>query len=78
MDSPRQTSLYKQIAKDFRPKEAMMQMCRYIEGLEKRIETLEAASPAKASTEKPVREAKPKPAPAPKVETTNESAPEAE
>lgn len=42
MDTPRKTKLYNQIAKDYLPKQADMMICRYIEGLERRIEALES------------------------------------
>ncbi len=36
------TKLYNELAKDYAPKKADMNICKYIEGLEKRIEALEA------------------------------------
>lgn len=39
--TPRKTKLYNQIAKDYNPKKAAMQMCSYMEKLEKRIVALE-------------------------------------
>jgi len=44
MDTPRKTTLYNQIAKDFQPKQADMMICKYIEGIEWRIEELERKS----------------------------------
>jgi hypothetical protein len=43
MDTPRETNLYRKIAKDYTPKAAEMQICRYIEALETRIHALEKA-----------------------------------
>lgn len=42
MDSPRTTSLYREIAKDFNPKKAEMNICKYVEALEARLLKLEA------------------------------------
>ncbi len=46
LNTPRKTRLYNTIAKDYKPKEADMMICQYIEGLEARIATLEAADAA--------------------------------
>jgi len=40
-ETPRETSLYREIAKDYQPKQAEMKICKYIEGLEARIAALE-------------------------------------
>ena len=77
MESPRETSLYRQIAKDFQPKRAEMQICRYIEKLEERIAALEAeiadlTKPAEPT--EPAAEPTPKKR-APKTKTEAEPAP---
>jgi hypothetical protein len=41
-ETPRETSLYRKLAKDYTPKAADMKICKYIEALEERIATLEA------------------------------------
>ena len=58
MDTPRETNLYRQIAKDYSPKQAEMKICKYIEGLERRIALLEAAA---VVAEKPARRPKEQP-----------------
>ena len=40
--TPRKTKLYRTLCKDYSPKQADMQICKYIEGLEQRIADLEA------------------------------------
>ncbi len=39
--TPRTNSLYRQIAKDYNPKAAEMNICKYIQGLEERLQTVE-------------------------------------
>lgn len=39
--TPRTNSLYRQIAKDYNPKEAEMKICKYIQGMEERLEVVE-------------------------------------
>lgn len=56
--TPRKTKLYNQLVKDYAPKKAEMQICRYIEKLEQRIVILEEAAtkklnPKKTDTPKP-------------------------
>ena len=41
--TPRPNELYRQIAKDYNPKPAMMNICKYIQALEARIAVLESA-----------------------------------
>lgn len=41
MDIPRETTLYRQVCAAYEPKKALMMLCKYIEGLERRIEALE-------------------------------------
>lgn len=54
--APRKTKLYNELAKDFNPKEAFMKVCRYIEGMERRIKELEeATSEEKKSVRKTVK-----------------------
>lgn len=43
MDTPRETNLYRKLAKDYTPKAAEMQICKYLEALEERIDALEKA-----------------------------------
>lgn len=42
MDKPRPNALYRAIVKDYNPKQAEMNICRYVQMLEQRIEALEA------------------------------------
>jgi len=44
--------LYNQLAKDYTPKKAEMQICRYIEKLEQRIVILEEAATKKVKPQK--------------------------
>ncbi len=62
MDTPRKTHLYNEIAKDYNPKQAEMNICRYVEGLEKRIEDLEKATKAQVKPAKEPAKAQAKPA----------------
>lgn len=48
--APQKTSLYKRICRDYRPKEAEMMICQYIEGLEARIEEMETKAHAPEAT----------------------------
>lgn len=50
--TPRKTKLYNQLAKDYTPKKAEMQICRYIEKLEQRIVVLEEAATKKVKSPK--------------------------
>ena len=50
--TPRKTKLYNQIAKDYTPKKAEMQICRYIEKLEQRIVVLEEDAAKKVKPKK--------------------------
>lgn len=54
MDKPRPNELYRSIAKDYNPKQAEMNICKYIQRLEQRIEALEAS----ASRDKEMEETK--------------------
>lgn len=42
-ETPRPGNLYRAIAKDYTPKQAEMKICKYLEGLERRIAALENA-----------------------------------
>ncbi len=56
MDTPRTNELYRTIAKDYQPKVAAMNICKYIQGLESRIQALETKEREEA--EKPAEEQK--------------------
>ena len=72
METPRKTKLYNQIAKDYNPKQAEMQICRYIEGLEARHETRTEELEARIAT---LENSKAKPA-APKGSAAKPDVPE--
>lgn len=53
--TPMSNALYRSLAKDFQPKPAMMNMCKYIMALEARVAALEAKEPI-PFTEEPAAE----------------------
>ena len=53
MDKPRPNALYRAIAKDYNPKQAEMNICRYVQMLEQRIEALEALVNREKEPEEP-------------------------
>ena len=53
MDKTRPNALYRAIAKDYNPKQAEMNICRYVQMLEQRIEALEALVNREKEPEEP-------------------------
>lgn len=53
MDKPRPNALYRAIVKDYNPKQAEMNICRYVQMLEQRIEALEALVNSEKEPEEP-------------------------
>ncbi len=65
--TPRTNSLYRQVAKDYNPKAAEMNICKYIQGLEERLQMVEKwielfeTAKSDVQSEEPPRKRGPKP-----------------